>query len=106
MSKNDFVCKVHRILRGRDVRERISDGSPRDKEKECNMNKKKFIWLTRRVVMKIAVAAALAVAVQGCYISKAEIKAEGVEVKPFWASVQEAPQEAETPSVMASVMTK
>ena len=70
------------------------------------MHKMKFRWLTRGAAVKIAVAAALAVAVQGCYISKAEIKAEGVEVKPFWASVQEAPQEAETPSVMASVMTE
>ena len=70
------------------------------------MHKTKFRWLKRGAAVKIAVAAALAVAVQGCYISKAEIKAEGVEVKPFWASVQEAPQQAETPSVMASVMTK
>ena len=70
------------------------------------MHKMKFRWLKRRAAVKIAVVAALAVAVQGCYISKAEIKAEGVEVKPFWASVQEAPQEVETPSVMASVMTK
>ena len=70
------------------------------------MHKMKFRWLTRRTATKVAVAAALAVFAQGCYISKAEIKAEGVEVKPFWASVQEAPQEAETPSVMASVMTK
>ena len=70
------------------------------------MHKMKFRWLTRRAVMKVAVVAAMAVFAQGCYISKAEIKAEGVEVKPFWASVQEAPQEAETPSVMASVMTK
>ena len=70
------------------------------------MNKHRFTWLTRRAAVKIAVAAALAVAVQGCYISKAEIKAEGVEVKPFWASVEQAPQDAETPSVMASVMTE
>lgn len=69
------------------------------------MNKHRFGWLKRRTAMKIAVVAAIAVAVQGCYISKAEIKAEGVEVKPFWASVEQAPQEAETPSVMASVMT-
>ena len=70
------------------------------------MHKMKFRWLKRRAAVKIAVAAALAVAVQGCYISKAEIKAEGVEVKPFWASVEQTPQEAETPSVMASVMTE
>ena len=68
------------------------------------MPKKKFRWLTRRTATKVAVVAAMAVFAQGCYISKAEIKAEGVEVKPFWASVQEAPQQAETPSVMASVM--
>lgn len=70
------------------------------------MNKHRFGWLKRNAAVKIAVAAAIAVAVQGCYISKAEIKAEGVEVKPFWASVEQAPQEAETPSVMASVMTE
>ena len=70
------------------------------------MHKIKFRWLTRRAAVKIAVVTAIAVFAQGCYISKAEIKAEGVEVKPFWASVQEAPQQAETPSVMASVMTK
>ena len=70
------------------------------------MHKNRFRWLTRRAATKVAVAAAIAVAVQGCYISKAEIKAEGVEVKPFWASVEQAPQEAETPSVMASVMTE
>ena len=92
-------------LGGRDVRERVSDGSPRDKEKECNMNKHRFGWLKRRAAVKIAVVTAIAVIAQGCYISKAEIKAEGVEVKPFWASVEQAPQEAETPSVMASVMT-
>ena len=70
------------------------------------MNHKKFGWLRRGAAVKIAVAAALAVFAQGCYISKAEIKAEGVEVKPFWASVEQTPQEAETPSVMASVMTE
>ena len=70
------------------------------------MHKTKFGRLTRRTATKVAAFAALAVAVQGCYISKAEIKAEGVEVKPFWASVQEAPQQTETPSVMASVMTE
>ena len=70
------------------------------------MHKMKFRWLTRRTATKVAVVTAIAVIAQGCYISKAEIKAEGVEVKPFWASVQEAPQQAETPSVMASVMTE
>ena len=70
------------------------------------MHKTKFGRLKRRTATKVAVVAALAVFAQGCYISKAEIKAEGVEVKPFWASVQEAPQQAETPSVMASVMTE
>ena len=94
-----------RDIGGRDVRERFSDGSPRDSQKECNMNKHRFGWLKRRTTVKIAVVTAIAVIAQGCYISKAEIKAEGVEVKPFWASVQEAPQQAETPSVMASVMT-
>lgn len=69
------------------------------------MHKMKFGWLKRRTAVKIAVVTAIAVIAQGCYISKAEIKAEGVEVKPFWASVEQAPQEAETPSVMASVMT-
>ena len=68
------------------------------------MHKMKFGWLTRRTATKVAVVVAMSVFAQGCYISKAEIKAEGVEVKPFWASVQEAPQQAETPSVMASVM--
>ena len=70
------------------------------------MHKMKFRWLKRGAAVKIAVVVAMAVFAQGCYISKAEIKAEGVEVKPFWASVQEAPQQAETPSVMASVMTE
>ena len=70
------------------------------------MHKNRFGRLTRRTATKVAVVTAMAVFAQGCYISKAEIKAEGVEVKPFWASVQEAPQQAETPSVMASVMTK
>ena len=70
------------------------------------MHKHRFGWLERRTAVKTAVIAALAVAAQGCYISKAEIKAEGVEVKPFWASVEQTPQQAETPSVMASVMTE
>ena len=70
------------------------------------MNKHRFGWLKRRTATKVAVVTAIAVIAQGCYISKAEIKAEGVEVKPFWASVEQAPQEAETPSVMASVMTE
>jgi len=70
------------------------------------MNKHRFGRLTRRAAVKIAVVTAIAVIAQGCYISKAEIKAEGVEVKPFWASVEQAPQDAETPSVMASVMTE
>jgi hypothetical protein len=59
---------------------------------------------------KLISAGCAALAVQGCYIGKANISGENIKLDPFWTSVHKeeaaVPAPTETPSSVASAAEK